>query len=271
MKKQLDKTELYHCTNYDSLCKILLSQQFNPSFCLEEMSVYPSNSQRMAFAVVCFADLLEEEIPHHMKSFNSDSYVVMKKELAKTHSVSPVVYYVNPSLASNLIKNIIDYSIITRNNDDVDTLKFFNSVNLLIGYLKQYRGRYLLKDKTTWSEETQFYLEREWRYFPMPQNFEANYLDEERYYDDALRKAKQQELIDHGYALKFGWDDIERIGVPYSKKKQFESTTLITLKEKYNEDVLDKVVFINDGRIEFMRKMWLVLVRSIRSLFPKQR
>lgn len=267
MENKSITTRLYHCTNYDSLCKILQSQQFNPSFCLEEMSVYPSNSQRMAFAMVCFADLLKEEVLRHMKKFNSDSFIVMKKEWARIKYVSPVVYYVSPSLTSSIIKNIIDYGMLIRNNDDDNSHKFFNSVNLFIGYLKQYKGKYLLKDKTTWSKETQFYLEREWRYFPMPQNFEANYLDEDRFYDDALRKAKQQELIDHGYALKFGWEDIERIGVPYSKKKQFESTTLITLKEKYNDNVLDKVVFIYDGRIELMRRMWLKLVRSIRSLF----
>ena len=73
--KQKSHTQLYHCTKYKSLCSILKSKKFHPSYCLEDLSIFPEGMMGMAYAVICFADLMEVEREQHMKQFKSDSYI----------------------------------------------------------------------------------------------------------------------------------------------------------------------------------------------------
>ena len=258
-------TQLYHCTNHSALCEILKSKQFNPSFCLEELSIYPHNSMKMAYAVVCFADLLKQELKEHMHNFHSDSYIIMDKKWAKFHDVSPVIYYTTPSFMSVIMKNIIEYATRINRNKSDDELKFFNSVNLFIGFLKQYEGRYLIKSRNIYSDVTQFYKEREWRYLPMPKNYEANYIDEEDYNNEKRRKEKTQELIAHGYALKFDLGDIIEIGIPKSAKKVFIETIKRSFNKQDQKVILQKVRYLTKRKggtvllIQFLRYVYNVL------------
>ena len=200
---------LYHCTTYDSLVKILEKRAFFPSYCLEEAS-YLKGNPRFAFAMVCFADLPKREIKVHMKNFSSDVYIKMKKTWAFKHNISPVVYYSEKSTLSNAIFRDMTLHVVKRNSKD----DMYNALNLLMGLMKQYKGRYYdKKRKTLSSNEVCFYLEREWRYLPLVRNEEAYYLSETEYLDINIRTQKRQELIDHEYVLDFGWDDIMEIGV----------------------------------------------------------
>lgn len=199
---------LYHCTTYDSLVAILKSQAFYPSYCLEESSYLRGNPQ-FAFAMVSFADLRKEEIKGHMKNFSSDVYIKMSKQWAQRHNVSPVVYYSEKSTLSNAIFRRMA-SQVAEMDQNADLYKSFN---LFMGLLKQYKGHYFDKKHNTISKnEVCFYLEREWRYLPITQSGEAYFITEEEFYDEKFRKQKRDELIDHGYVLKFAWDDILEIG-----------------------------------------------------------
>ena len=80
-----------------------------PSFCLEELSIFPNEKMKMAYAVVCFADLLKDELKRHMKSFHSDSYLRMSKKWAIMKGLSPVIYYPNSSYMGTMLKMIIEY------------------------------------------------------------------------------------------------------------------------------------------------------------------
>lgn len=73
--------QLVTVTSSNGLRGILSSMYFQPSFCLEKAE-YLSNSQNFAFAMVCFADLLNEELPSHMKRFHSSAYLKMRREWA---------------------------------------------------------------------------------------------------------------------------------------------------------------------------------------------
>ena len=89
----------------------------------------------------------------------------------------------------------------------------YNAMNILMGLMKQYKGRYFDKKRNRLSDnEVCFYLEREWRYLPLVQNNEAYYLEESDYQDANIRNQKRQELIDNGHVLKFDWGDIIDIG-----------------------------------------------------------
>lgn len=200
---------LYHCTRFESLEKILSSKYFRPSFCLEEAS-YLHQNQNMAFAVVCFADLRRYELCDHMANFNSDTYIKMSKEWAMSKGVSPVIYYSDKyTLSSAVFRSILSFATTHKT-----TTKFYNASNLMVGLLKQYRGRYYLKPdyKDLSEEEVCFYLEREWRYLPIPTNGEAMFLPEKDFRNADLRQEKIKELVDNGYYLSFGWNDIMEIG-----------------------------------------------------------
>jgi len=229
------------------------SKYFMPSFCLEELSVFPDDHMKMAYAVVCFADLLPEEIQNHMKRFHSNSYLRMSKEWAIKNNVSPVVYYTDNSNMANYLKHVIKYATEKYAQNELghslshEELKFTNSIQMLLAYLKQYEGRYLIKNKKTFSDITNFYIEREWRYVPMPQTYEAFYLEEEDYYNEILIQDKQKELIERGYALRFNWTDIEEIGIPGSCEESFIDG-LSNTWELSIEEIAKKTHFISGNK-----------------------
>ena len=199
---------LYHCTSLNALTHIIQSRAFYPFFCLEEAS-YLKASVRFAFAVVCFADLRRSELMEHMRNFSSEVYIKMTKEWAIRKNVSPVTYYSEKStLSSAIYRALIDY---TANHKD--EREIFYPVNLMLGLLKQYRGHYYDKSiKAFSSREVCFYLEREWRHIPLVMDGEAYYMEESDFLNEDLRKAKQQELVEHKYVLDFTWNDILEVG-----------------------------------------------------------
>lgn len=205
-------TELYHCTSFECLKSILASQAFYPSYCLEKAE-YLRNKQDFAFAMVCFADLYFEELPLHMEKFKYSCYLKMSKEWAMRNGLAPIIYYTKKNCPlSACLGNIIDQTLEEIADGKTDT-PFVKSVNVLLSFLKQYEGQYWMDGKEDWSENTQFYTEREWRYIPLVQNGEAYYLEPEQFKNMAFRKQKRDELIQHGYILRFSIDDVLEIGV----------------------------------------------------------
>lgn len=209
------ETRLYHCTNSDSLCKILNCGYFRPSFCLEEYNF--DQECHCAFAVVCFADLLEIEVTTHMLRFNADSYIVMSKDWAKRNSLSPVIYYTKESVTGHCLKLMVHSEDVLNKKD----LALYNALNIIWAFYKKYSGHYYQKGARSFSSEVvQFYNEREWRYIPLVKDREAYFLCEESYMDESNRKKKEIELEDHEYVLRFNWEDIVEISCPVEKKDE---------------------------------------------------
>lgn len=214
---------LYHCTEFNSLCKILDSKAFYPSFCLEE-SNFMKEYKKGAYAVVCFADLLKNEVQRHLNSFNANSYIVMSKEWALNNLVSPVVYYNPKTIPAAFMKNWCKY--ILEEKLELDTGSSHDlpvkTTSLMFPFMKQYIGSYYDRKKKRFSDEKRcFYLEREWRWIPWVQDGEAYYLEVDEYLNDAFCKEKQDELINHKLYLNFTFDDIEEIGIPSQKHEEF--------------------------------------------------
>ena len=205
----MTETRLYHCTKFDSLSKILECGYFRPSFCLEEYNF--DIECHCAFAVVCFADLLELEVADHMSRFNADSYIILSKDWAKRYGLSPVIYYTKESIVGRCLKLMVRSEPVASKSD----VTLFNALNVIWAYYKKYSGHYYQRGLQSFSsEDVQFYKEREWRYVPLVMDGEAYYLDEESFLDESNRRNKEQELVDHGYALNFNWDDIVEISCP---------------------------------------------------------
>lgn len=240
----MNMTGLYHCTDFESLLNILKSQAFWPSYCYERAE-YLEIPEDFAFAMVCFADLLDVEIKPHLKKFNKDCYLHMNKEWAKKNGLSNVIYYNKISVVAALFRNMIK-EIIKRTDPKKDDLSNeIRFTSLMMAYFKQYEGYYWNDKESQWSEQKSlFYTEREWRYIPIVQNYEAFYLSPNEFLDRAFRQMKRKELIEHGYILKFVWNDIEHIGV-HSFKQWIITCNYLTNKLHYNIiEVIKKVKVI---------------------------
>lgn len=237
---------LYHCTNSNGLRGILTSMSFHPSYCLEKAD-YLLDSQNFAFAMVCFADLLNEELPSHMNSFHSSAYLKMRREWAIVSGVNPVCYYFKNTPFTAGFRKIIEKAVeentkaLNAKDKEAQFTPFLNGVNIMMGYLKQYKGCYWMGDR--WSPETIFFTEREWRYLPLVENEEAYFLPEDLFHKDVIRKEQRQRLIEHGYVLRFSVEDIEEIGIIDDEDMKWinEAVNSGTL----SHDLLGKVKKIN--------------------------
>lgn len=216
------KTNLYHCTKSDSLVKILESKHFRYSYCLEEYYMHQQNLytlEKLAYAMVCFADLLKEEVYGHMEQFGADSYIVMDKKWAVKNNLSPVIYYSKGGLPNyaylSLTKNIKDLL----DNGSIQEIIVANAIELLRPYFKLYEGHYFINGKDEPSKNiVEFFLEREWRSIPFVTGGERFYLDLQDYLNENIKNKAKQELLDHGYCLGFEWKDILKIGCKKEKK-----------------------------------------------------
>ena len=186
----MEELRLYHCTNFESLCKILASKFFMPSYCLEQSNFMEGYGEG-AYAMVCFADLLDIEVKRHMENFNSDSYIVMKKEWAIRNFLSPVVYYTPgtiPSAAMQYWSNLCVERGLSTSKEEVDVMAY-NGTMIMFAFMKQYEGVYFDKKRNQYSDKKRvFYLEREWRYVPMTKKGEAYYLPKEDYDNEGFVK-----------------------------------------------------------------------------------
>lgn len=208
------ETKLYHCTKFESLKAILKSMAFKPSYCLEQAD-YLDIKQSFAFAMVCFADLMDSEVAEHMNLFNSNCYLQMKKDWARGKRVSNVIYYNEETISAYAFKQIINEGIknLLENNEELNN--FTIGTSLLMALLKPYKGHYWDKNKHDWSTtETQFFNEREWRYVPIVKKREHFYLGEEEYKNEKIRNVCLESLNnDPKNLLHFTLNDIEAIGV----------------------------------------------------------
>ena len=171
-----------------------------------------------AFAMVCFADLLKVEVKSHLKKFNKKCYIQMSKEWAKNNALSNVIYYNKNTIISASIKRMIkeiSKRVTPLDYNNIDNMSAeYKIINIIMAFLKQYEGFYWNDNESKWSENNNlFYTEREWRYVPLVQNNEAYYLDFKDFRNKKTREFRRKELIEHGYTLKFKWDDVESIGV----------------------------------------------------------
>lgn len=209
----MNTTKLYHCTSFESLKSILLSGEFWPSYCLEKAE-YLEKTYEFAFVMVCFADLMNVEVKLHLRKFQKDSYIQMSKTWARQNGLSNVIYYDKNSALTATFKHLTQEIINQEKANKKEMLNQTRYLSLLMAYFKQYEGFYWNDNKGDWAKtETQFYTEREWRYIPIVQNYEAYYLDPIQFKNKNIRKQKQDQLIKRNYTLKFNWNDIETIGV----------------------------------------------------------
>lgn len=237
-------TNLYHCTDFISLCSILKSGEFWPSYCYERAD-YLSSPENFAFAMICFADLMKSEVKSHLKKFNKDCYLRMSKSWARRNGLSNVVYYERRTVVSSSFKLLVEEVAKRYESNGFKLTNDVRFTSMLMAYFKQYEGFYWNDNQMSWdNKRTVFFTEREWRYVPLVKNHEAFFLSSEEFLDKKLRDEKRKQLIENGYTLKFSWNDIEQIGV-HSLKQWFDIYTYFVKEQNYTPiEILNKVKIV---------------------------
>ena len=234
-KVSKEVTELHHFTKVENLISILESGEFYHSFCLEQtdfLSVKNDSLKEMAFAMVCFADVLESEKSRFEKQFKADSYIIMDKNWAISKGVAPVMYSANNCMSSAALSILLENFAYMRQNGlnalKHDFIKSFeaasSALNIIIGYAKKYQGNYFLErdDKCErlifTTDETLFFLEREWRHIPLVKDGESYFINREQFKDVAFVEYEKQKL--KKYALPFTKNDIVKIFAPSEYRQE---------------------------------------------------
>lgn len=207
--------------------------------------------KKYAYAMVCFADLLEKEVDDHMEQFMANSYIVMDKKWAIQNDLSPVIYYDKKSLPhcsllflTKRIKLLYDAGL-------TGAKELINAIGLLRPYYKMYEGHYFIKGTDKKSKDpVQFFLEREWRSIPSVKGREHYYLDLKEYLDEDIRNKAMQELLDHNYCLRFEWNDIKQVGCKKGGKEKIIKTIMDSFRidEKEAKTKIVSVNFDDDKR-----------------------
>ena len=244
------KTNLYHCTNIRALVSILNSKHFRYSYCLEKYDGLTNGfgDDEIAYAMICFADLYSNELYSHMKQFGSDSYILMDKVWAMKNRVCPVIYYHKNSASNIAYLHIAKCAVklFSKKQDGIEEI-LFKSVELFRPFFKKYEGKYFIKgtDQVS-SESVEFFLEREWRSFPMVKNYEHHCLSKQEFFNETLKFQATKELVDHGYVLEFAWDDILKLGCKEQKKDEVIKAIVNSFGIN-KEDAQMKIEIISDS------------------------
>jgi hypothetical protein len=135
-----------------------------------------------------------------------------------------VIYYYPKTISAvafqKRVKFCIDKELLL--SKERENILLSNSTNLMFAYMKQYEGVYFNNKRGDFSDDRRvFFLEREWRWVPFVENGEAYYLTKELFLDEKIRTEKRDELINHGYTLKFTPADVIEVGIPQDKVETF--------------------------------------------------
>lgn len=228
--------ELYHFTDYSGITGIIRAKYFRPSYSLEKIDYFDRNSitktnaniellkSELAFPMVCFADLMENEIDKHSEKFG-DFALVMSKDWARNNRLSPVLY-ANPKgiTSDGILRSAINLyiDILNTSSNEDQNIALRNILSFLMIYYKSYEGfEYCKAIKDFKDKPTTFYLEREWRYVPMHLNNCAMSLTYEKFIVDTVRNEEIRKIDNnHSNRLKFEFQDVLKIITPHEHKQE---------------------------------------------------
>lgn len=229
----------------------ILSNTFRPRYCLENYGtlftgLVTGMSDKLnehALPMVSFCDLPLSNVKEHLE-FYGDYGIGLKKKWGINNGLNPILYLCPDSKLCKHFLNIFHITqerCIKRGEKPYpdELLNFFEMVSLI----KLYKGKMWRKGKYT--EERNFYNEREWRYVPNRSDLvrvagsgwalkKEEFLDSEK-----LKQANK--LLFNNFQLSFEPDDIKYIIV----SKESEIIEMIKkveeIKDKYNPNTVKLV------------------------------
>lgn len=186
---------LFHFTSsIDNLLGIL-TNEFRPRFCLENLYVIkggriPESEQyERAIPLVSFCDLPLSQTGFHLSVYG-DYGIGMTKSWGRTQGISPVLYLYPEGSLSSRFSDLLTRA--TRETDPKLRNEWMELIFNLVCFVKPYEGN-------LWREggekpSIRFYNEREWRFVPsLPADFHKS-LSKPDFLDNEIRNVANEKL-----------------------------------------------------------------------------
>lgn len=157
---------LFHFTRKSiSLKAILQSSSLRASYCLENFRDFGFQSPYLAIPMVCFCDIPLKFVRHHVRNYGSYG-IGLKKDCGIEAKINPLQYVVSSSFVANSIKDLIESAktenfIVPSESVEQTQRRITQSTAIQDRIVRLTTFTKVYKEKNT-----NFYLEREWRYVP---------------------------------------------------------------------------------------------------------
>ncbi len=247
---------LFHFTgNLENLISIL-THEFQPRFCLEDLTVVfagrnPPSVLELAVPMVCFCDIPLSQTASHLSAYG-DYGIGLTKAWGQKNGITPVLYLHHRSLAASTLGKLLEK---IRDADLDPDYKGELSQNLydLSCYVKPYEGTFSRDNRQT--ENYRFYDEREWRYVPvMPPDFHRTGMKKSDFINLETRERANERLAGIS-RIGFEPNDIKYLIVRREEEIVPFITEVKRIKGKYSHDdvelVASRVISAEQIRADF--------------------
>jgi hypothetical protein len=199
---------LFHFTNRIENIINILSQEFRPNFCMEDLSpIDPPNEFKLAIPLVSFCDIPLSQTTAHMNVYGSYA-IGLSESWGKHHALTPVIYAYPGSPITQSIRSIFkaleDFDGSGTTLDDLFRVMCF---------VKPYEGPFFKNGKNF--ENVRFYNEREWRFVPDLTGTPYNFGLEEDSYTNISKRYQANSKIQELFRIPFEPPDIKYIIVAH--------------------------------------------------------
>ncbi len=148
---------LFHFTKDVDTLKSILSFNFYPRLCLENLSDIHGDEMYLAFPMVCFCDIPLSQINNHVENYGNYA-LGLTKTWGINNGLSPILYIHNNSTTTSVIQSLHKFFLNAKNKEiefKEMTIDYFH----ILPFIKSYET---IKNKKI----IRYYDEREWRYVP---------------------------------------------------------------------------------------------------------
>lgn len=238
---------LFHFTNKLENLLGILTNEFQPRFCLENYDCIASNpdpegkANKWAVPMVCFCDLPLSQTASHLEIYG-DYGIGITKLWGQNNGISPVLYVYRESSLAKIFESL--------SPSDVGT----PAKNRLALFIKPYEGN--LWRKEVEHSSIRFYDEREWRFVPdlPPSLLFWDGMSVDDFSNDETRNAANKNLAEVS-RIRFEPNDIRYLIV----RREEEIVPLVReverIKGKYSHDdvrlVMSRVISAEQIRADF--------------------
>lgn len=241
---------LFHFTNNLENLLGILTNEFQPRFCLENYDCLAMNpapdgeTNQWAVPMVCFCDLPLSQTGFHLSVYG-DYGIGMTKPWGQKNGISPVLYVYRGSSLTSTFGRLLTESL--------EKSRLVDDLNRFALFIKPYEGN-LWRDGAE-LPGIRFYDEREWRFVPnLPEDLYKAGMPAIDFFNNETRNTGNKKLAELS-RISFEPNDIKYLIV----RREDEIVPLIReverIKGKYSHDdvrlVMSRVISAEQIRADF--------------------
>ncbi len=242
ISENLSSNTVFHFTNSIERLIGILSNNFEPRYCLEKTEYLSSRvleNIEMAYPMVCFCDIPLSKIKKHIGVYGNYG-IGLKKTWSQKKNLSPIIYTRKNARTSKNIEQMINWSATNLNNiiDDENLEKLKSFVSDFIMFTKPYYGEMQREGKKI---KRRFYDEREWRWIPKIERKDTYiHLDKESFSNKEFRENANRIVAKH-YKLTFNPNDINYLIIDNDSEIDGFIERIEEIKNRYDSRTIKRL------------------------------